>query len=68
MRLNPESGTTWQASWWIDDAYMIASVDACSTPVTGDQTCINNADLQRPRRRGDFQGQAPVLRCANALI
>ena len=42
---NPEDGLTWQARWWIDDAYMIASVDALATRVTGDQTYVNNAAL-----------------------
>jgi len=42
---NPEDGLTWQARWWIDDAYMIASVDALATRITGDQTYVNNAAL-----------------------
>ncbi len=42
---NPEDGLTWQARWWIDDAYMIASVDALATRITGDQTWVNNAAL-----------------------
>ncbi len=42
---NPEDALTWQARWWIDDAYMIASVDALATRITGDQTYVNNAGL-----------------------
>ena len=42
---NPEDGLTWQARWWIDDAYMIASIDALATRITGDQTNVNNAAL-----------------------
>lgn len=42
---NPEDGLTWQARWWIDDAYMIASVDALATRITGDQTYVNNSGL-----------------------
>lgn len=42
---NPADGLTWQARWWIDDAYMIASVDALATRITGDQTYVNNAGL-----------------------
>jgi len=40
---NPEDGLTWQARWWIDDAYMISSVDALASRITGDQTYVNNA-------------------------
>ena len=40
---NPADGMTWQARWWIDDAYMISSVDSLATRVTGDQTYVNNA-------------------------
>ncbi|HSH08983.1 MAG TPA: glycoside hydrolase family 88 protein [Oceanipulchritudo sp.] len=40
---NPEDGMTWQARWWIDDAYMISSVDSLATRVTGDQTWVRNA-------------------------
>lgn len=42
---NPEDGLTWQARWWIDDAYMIASVDALATRITGDPTYVNHAAL-----------------------
>ena len=42
---NPEDGLIWQARWWIDDVYMIASVDALATRITGDQTYVYNAAL-----------------------
>ncbi len=42
---NPEDGLTWQARWWIDDVFMIGSVDALATRVTGDQTYVNNGAL-----------------------
>ena len=40
---NPEDGLTWQARYWNDDVFMIGSVNALATRVTGDQTHVNNA-------------------------
>ncbi|WP_462317178.1 glycoside hydrolase family 88/105 protein [Marinilabilia sp.] len=58
---NPEDGLTWQARWWIDDAYMVAAVDALATRITGDQTWVNNSALL-------LEAYCRVLQADNGLL
>ncbi len=40
---NPTNGLTLQARWWIDDLYMISSVDSLATRVTGNPVHVDHA-------------------------